>query len=662
MVQARIHEHIEREQESQKLLQAVMQEVLVVVPFHRVYVALFSQDAKHVRNFFYYSIDGTPVMERRWWETTPVALKWAKQKEIKPVPNIQKFYNQPDFVEFKEDPAIQEIIASFSSFIYYPVFREGKLIACVVFYSKDPERYSNKDQKVLKTLPLDSAVLMAIHYEEKKNLEFLLNLSKEISRAGQDMQQIARILVDSIATHYDWENVAIFNTRRMHGHFHLLSQHTTKEFRIPEDFTQPIDKGILGYVYKTKKCVNIDNVEKEEFRDIYESTMKKTRSELCIPIESGELFWLLNIEDPRENAFSIDEELALIRLIEEVRVFLERSWLRTFLDKSLLSTSDAVWVADNQGIIYRTNPAARSLLNAREEDLVGCNLAEILRDPSLAEGLIKAERVPNVKIGLRSRDDRFVNVLLSKFRLQEYFKTNVYIAKDLSAQERLEELEYLGKMYYEIATQTQTPLTLIFGWLERLSRQTSDDNVKEVLDRTIRQLRKIELTYNRLSLYDKRRISEPAFPYNEVLCDIREIWNIVAEDLPQNELERIETNMRGDDQLLYGDLFQLSFCFETILSYLIRFLPENEKIHVHVATKQNTLETSISGTFPGLEPESDTYECRGKIAKTLVEMALGEEILVNFIEKHKGTFSGAKWTGDRIEFLITIPLAGEHAK
>jgi hypothetical protein len=54
---------------------------------------------------------------------------------------------------------------------------------------------------------------------------------------------------------------------------------------------------------------------------------------------------------------------------------------------------------------------------------------------------------------------------------------------------------------------------------------------------------------------------------------------------------------------------------------------------------------------------------RGKIAKTLVEMALGEEILSEFIEKkHNGTYSGAKWLGDRIEFLITIPLAKGYEK
>lgn len=662
MVLERLHELIEREHEPQKLLQSVMEEIQSAIPYDRVYVAMYSQDRAHVRALFRYSINGTPITERRWWATTPSILAWAERKVIVPVPDIEEFYEQEEFRHLKSDPAVQEILENFSSFIYYPVFREGKIVACAVFYSKHRGRYGQKDRKILEGLPLDSAILMALHYEEKKNLEFLLDLSKEISRAGDNMQKIAHILVDYIASYYDWENVALFEARRAQRHFHLLSQRTSEDFRIPDDFTQPFEQGILGHVYRTRRPINVDDVQKEEFRNIYEPAVKQTRSELCIPIESGELFWLLNIEDPRKSAFSKDEELALVRLIDEVCVFLERTWLRTFLDQSLLSTSDAVWVTDNQGRISRTNPAALRLLKSSEADLVGCHLAEILREPAMAARLIESRQVPNVKIGLRTRDGNFVNVLLSKFRLQEYFRTNVYIAKDLSAQERLEELEYLGKMYYEIATQTQTPLTLVFGWLERLGRNTNDANVKEILDRTRRQLRKIELTYNRLSLYDKNRISEPAFPYNEVLCNIEEIWKIVAEDLPQNELQRIETRFDDGGRFIFGDLFQLSFCLETILSYLIRFLPEDEKIHLQGTTAGGRLQITIQGCLPGLKSASGEDGQRGRIAKTLAEMALGEEIITKFIQKHRGRYSGATWTGDRIEFSIRIPLAEEYAK
>jgi PAS domain S-box-containing protein len=422
MVRERMHQHIEREREPQKLLQTVMEEIMSAIPFHRVNVALFSRDEKHVRSFFHYSINGTPIMQRRWWEMTPAMQEWVKEKKIVPVPNIEVFYSQPQFAHLKSDPAIKEIRENFSSFIYCPVFREGKVVACTVFYSKDLDRYQEKDQRILQNLPLASAVLMAIHDEEKKNLEFLLNLSKEISRAGDNVQKIARVLVDSVASHYDWENVSLFNTRRAQGHFHLLSQHTSEAFRIPEDFTQPIDEGILGLVYKTKQPANIDNVKEEPYRTIFKPTMAKTRSELCIPIESGELFWLLNIEDPLENAFSKDEELALVQLIEDVRVLLERSWLRKFLENSLLSTSDAVWVTDNQGKINRTNPAARRLLKFSKEGFEGRDLADILRDRGMAKRLIAVEKEPNVKIGLRTKEGKFVNVLLSKFRLQEYFK------------------------------------------------------------------------------------------------------------------------------------------------------------------------------------------------------------------------------------------------
>jgi signal transduction histidine kinase len=76
---------------------------------------------------------------------------------------------------------------------------------------------------------------------------------------------------------------------------------------------------------------------------------------------------------------------------------------------------------------------------------------------------------------------------------------------------------------------------------------------------------------------------------------------IVESDFPNNELERIDIHLEDGDSFLFGDLSQLSFCFETILSYLIRFLPEDQKVHVNVTTDKDRLEAKIGGTFPGLK-------------------------------------------------------------
>ena len=656
MVRERMNQHIIKQRDPQTLMQEVMEDIQSAIPYDRAYVALYNSDMSHVRTFFQNSHERLPETYRRWWKMTPGMIEWALKKEIFSVSDVNEFYKQEEFRHLKTDPAIQEIIQNFRSFIYYPVYREAAVVACAMFYSKSNNGYSKKDHIILKSLPLDSAILMAIHYEEKNDLLFQLNLSKKISLSGDDEKQMARVLVDEIAHHYDWQIVALFNTRKSQRHFHLLNQHAPEEFRIPEDFTLSIDKNVLGDAYRTKQSICVDDLQKKKYKDIYTEIVPKSRSVLCIPIESGELFWLLYIADPRENAFSKEEERTLLHVVNEVRLLLERSWLKTFLDKSLLCSSDAVWVTDNDGKITRFNPAAVNLLRFREEDLLNRPLKDILLDPGWADRLIETDKVPNVKISLRTRDEKIVRVLLSKFRLQEYFKTDVYIAKDLSEQERIEELEYLGKMYYEIATQTQTPVNLIFGWLERIVKKTHDQNIKEIVDRSIRQLRKVELTFNRLSLYDKRRIFEPSFPYNEVLSNMKEIWHIVKEDFPENELKYFEPQIEDEDKYFLCDLFQLPFCFETILSYLLRFLPEDEKIFMNTSTNERMLNIKIHANMPGLKFESQDIAQRGQIAKSLVEMALGEEILSKFLKNHQGNYFKSKWSGDQIEFAFEIPL------
>jgi len=44
-------------------------------------------------------------------------------------------------------------------------------------------------------------------------------------------------------------------------------------------------------------------------------------------------------------------------------------------------------------------------------------------------------------------------------------------AKDISGPQRLAELDYLDKLFYDIAAQTRVPLSLATAWLQRLKKR-----------------------------------------------------------------------------------------------------------------------------------------------------------------------------------------------
>ena len=239
-----------------------------------------------------------------------------------------------------------------------------------------------------------------------------------------------------------------------------------------KNYTQDLQKGILGRAYKTIKSIKVDDVTKEPWREIFVSSVRGIHSEMCIPIKSKDLFWILNIEDRKTHAFSQHEMKSLESLTHEIGFLIERAWLSKFLDEFLGQTTDAIFSTDSQGVITMANRVACGLLGYTDKgkngSLVGLALPKIVKDKSLASRLQAAEKVDNIPFDFEKSSGDPVRVLLSKFQLQKDFSTSILIAKDLALMERIQELEYLKKIYSAIAFQARPPLTLISLWLENL--------------------------------------------------------------------------------------------------------------------------------------------------------------------------------------------------
>ena len=231
----------------------------------------------------------------------------------------------------------------------------------------------------------------------------------------------------------------------------------------------------------------------------------------------------------------------------------------------------------------------------------------------------------------------------------------VFIAKDLSLFKQVLRLKQLGAMYYEIASQTKTPLSLVHSWLRRLRKEREDGEDNGTIDQIIRQLRKVELSYDRLMLYDDEK---RLIPFNEMLLDINEVLDNIRNELPRAENDKIRIHVKGTIPLLRGDIFQLSFCIQTILSYLLRFVPEEENIQISVCPDQDWIKIEIRGFFPelseSLAPEASDQQV---VSHVLSEIALGQHIIGDFIGNHGGKYHNHKRDGSRVSFLMDLPIA-----
>lgn len=650
-----IHRHIETIQDSKELLRAVAKEVKSVIPFDFVGFGIYSSDMRHARTLLNYFPSGRLEMQTRWWEISPQTRRFLNLKRIVSG-NLEDFLAQQRWEFLRRDSDFMKIVkAGFKAFIHYPVVREDRIVGSVGIYSREKDAYNGSHLELIEALPLSNSVLTAIYYEETKDMEFRLNLIGKISSAANNVPEVAEIMVTELVKHYAWENVSLFIIDETNHVARLLSEKArSMESRLPKNYKQSLDEGILGYVYQMKKSANVANVQDPKWEKLYRTAIKGTLSELCLPIlKDDRVCWLLNVEDPRENAFSKDEEKALEGVTSEVGQLLLRSWLHHFLNATLESASDAVISTDGVGHINQVNPATKKILGYSRVEMMNTPLKNYFKEEAEAEDILRARYLPSYEVDLRRKNGGDINVLLSASELPEDFGGKVLIAKDLSVQKRVDELEYLGKMYHEISAQTTTPLTLAQTWLDRLRQKSEDPQTLETLDRVVRQLGKVELTYDRLALYDR---ADEVLPYNELLLDMPEILDNVKAQFPRAELDQIDFKLDKVMPYLRGDVFQLSFCFETILSYLLRFASEDRKIEFRVSNLLSRLKIEINGFFPG--PKNEGFERITKkslISKTITGMALGESVIKTFIDNHKGKFHKPARKEELIKFRIDLP-------
>ena len=174
--------------------------------------------------------------------------------------------------------------------------------------------------------------------------------------------------------------------------------------------------------------------------------------------DKDRVYWLLNAEDSRRNAFAKEEQETLEHILQEVAMVLELASQHQIYSELLKRTRDAVIQTDFRGTIKQTNPATEALLGYGEAEMSGTLLNRYFKDKGQAKRVQEAEYVPNDEVRLLHRDGSEVSVWLSGTSLPKEGGLKVYVANDMSTRKRIETLAILRHLYNEIASQIKTPL------------------------------------------------------------------------------------------------------------------------------------------------------------------------------------------------------------
>jgi len=655
----KIQDHIQNLRDARRLLAAVTEEIRGILAFDLLSVALYSEGRQHVRPLFLSSEGAAFESPRRWRPLTEVMGDWVDQNKKPFAGELDVYMAEERWRPLREDPTIQQMLAAGLKFIAtIPVVRGGHVVASVTAYSRKP--FNADDLALFKRLPVEHAVLTALNCEEEKELRFRLELIAKVSQMSNNLDQVAKLVTEDLVRHYGWPSVSIFQVDQSHDQIRLIAQAASAPvFQLPPNCSLSIREGVLGHVYLHGAAANIPDVRIDPvFKDVFVRAVPGTVSELCLPIVSdGLVRWLLNIEDSVQNAFAPEEERALGTVLAELAGLLERSHQHHFLKAVLASASDAIIVTDERDGIKGTNPAAEALLGYSAQDLLNQPFRRYFRDEASARNILDTSGSRTDSVWLQPRSGEAREVLLSVSPLPGGSDGKVFTAKDLLPYKRAERLGLLERVVAEVASQNKTPLSLVYSWLKRLEEQSQDEKTADTLQKARRQLRQVELTYDRLFLAEG---TGRPMPYHEVLLDLQEVVDAVRQDLPVTDLASIDITRPARLSPVRGDLYQLWFCFMTILSHLLRFLPQDGRISLSLTAQGEQQIVEIRGRLPELKPAGAAgSDHRVALAETMTQIALGDEIIRRFMAYHHGTFEQSRGDGGEVRFRLLLPAATE---
>lgn len=665
-----IHECVNRERDWKGIFHGVATALKDILNFSWFTVSLYSEDHKHVRVLLSLSEDRAPEFGIRWYELPPVALAFAEPKRTKVVGDVEAYFEQPGWEWTKTDQPTQEFLQlGYKSFLWHPLIEKGQVVAAITLYDKRKDAFVKRHSKLVDSLPLRRALAMGLYHLHREDLEFRLGLIRDIAIRGvpsnpvagthNEISRVAKLLLSRIKEHYQWNNVSFFRVDENHKQFVLVDEECEhSDYCFGAGYRQDIDAGVLGYTFENGRPVRSGDVQADPLlQGRFERKLKgNINSELTIPINvNGKTVALLNSEDKNKNAYAPEEQSALELLVREVAAIYKTVELEQLLSAVVKSARDAIIKTDGNGTIQWINDGATELLGYRSQQLLDTSLAQYFVDPMLANFFLKADSVPNDVVLLSCGDGANKSVLISGSSLPEEFGGRVYIVSDMSLPKRTERLENLDRLYREIAIQSQVPLSLCFSWLRRLSKEV-DQKYLETLNKVIRQLNKVQITFDRLNMFER---DGTTIPYHPVLLDLEYILSSVRDEMPLSEADHIVIDATHDLPPIRGDLFQIGLCVRGILSYLTRFLSPNGRIHISAKPAERNIQIEIHGKAMDSPAEpGGAYIDQESASRAGFEFALTRNLLETILSTHGGRLDGLERVNDEISFVFSLPASG----
>jgi diguanylate cyclase (GGDEF)-like protein len=214
------------------------------------------------------------------------------------------------------------------SFCAAPILLGGKPAGVMAAMSLDREYvFEQRDLEVMQTaagqvsVAVENARLFAEEQRRSRQLAFLNNISKT-AISSEDATQMLADIVAEIQKNFRFDHIGIGILDYVTKEIEIKAEAGTTNQAIGKRI--PLGVGILGRVARTGETALVQTSGEGHLQGV----LPESRAVLCIPITYGEtLLGVLNVESPREDAFSPQDRLIMNTLADLLATALHNAFV-----------------------------------------------------------------------------------------------------------------------------------------------------------------------------------------------------------------------------------------------------------------------------------------------------------------------------------------------
>lgn len=618
---------------------------------------------------------------RVWYGLTD-AQRAFMQASSGGIHSFEGVMSEPPWSEMADEPlCLQMREMALKSTMWRRISRsDGKMertVATITLLSREVDAYDEEDQTLFNQLPLVETVLSSMDHEEDRRIRRQLLMYRDLNRCA-DIQSACCCLAESLVEIFNWEHVSLFRVDNARDSIARVASARRGEDSLAidtgalwGDYSQKIGVGILGRVVASSKPQNVPDVKIDP--DYLMSPYGvPIRSELAMPImfsEGERVRFIINVDDPRVSAFSREHVRQLMEIADEVAGAIQRISDLTLLAECVDNMSDPLIATDAKLRIRRINRAAEALFGALRQELEGSNLIPLFQNPrpleALLEGTEVGDRLGELKVCRKPINDTPhdgppPSVFVTRRDFPGKLGGHVFIAYDLRPIRRSVELEFLEETAYELAVETQAPLSMAISYLEsklESARQlgvTNGPSCDQDLQSVLRQLGRVKNAITRLAMYNREaRVASRAI--RTIQLDV-ELEALIT-SLTAPERKKVDLALTERQVEIEADHMQLHIVIESLMSVLLRAAPETAMVRLRVVRDEHQVFLLLCGKLPPARRHGTRFAAP---EAAVAEARMADPLVRKLMKNQGGSFKVNSLTDGDTEFVLAFPRGRAH--